>query len=370
MNWRRIPQARNSYAALSAACGLSGYGLRVVDRPEAEVTCYSLNSVSAAGYLPEIRDAGCITIAGGPHATACYRELAGIADYVVVGEGEYTLPALLAFIDGRRDRIPPGVATAEGYTPADRSVLLGAYPPFGEVRGFIEISRGCPFRCGYCQTPRIFGTCMRHRPIDQIAAFAARHSQVRFVSPNALAYGSDGRNPRLDKVGALLRQVPGDIYFGTFPSEVRPEFVTDRSLELIANRCANTRVAIGAQSGSDAVLGRIGRGHTVDEVIRAVECCRSHGLVPAVDFILGFPFETEEDEAATLDLIGWVAGSGRVHVHRFIPLPGTPLAGTVPRALSPGTERTLGALARTGNLTGSVRDPQIRFSRNPSNDRA
>ncbi len=353
VNWRHIPSAHNSYAVLRAACEESGFSLNRVNRPAAEVTCYSLNSFSAGKLWQEIATAGCITIAGGPHATACYHDLVRICDYVVVGEGEFTLPLLLAHIEAGKPGAPPGVATAEGYVPAGNSVVPGAYPPFGEVQGFIEISRGCPFGCTYCQTPMIFGHCMRHRPIDQIQRYAARLRDARFVTPNAFAYGSDGREARPDRVRRLLAGMRGRVYFGTFPSEVRPEFVTDEALGLVTTYCTNTKIHFGAQSGSDRVLGALRRGHTVDDTIRAVELCRTHGLDPVVDFIVGIPGETDDEQRDTIRLIRWVAGHGSVHVHRFMPLPGTALEGTTTRGLLDETRRVLGRLALQGKLTGT-----------------
>ena len=47
------------------------------------------------------------------------------------------------------------------------------------------------------------------------------------------------------------------IFFGTFPSEVRPEFVTDESAELVRKYCANDSLSLGAQSGSDRILKEI-----------------------------------------------------------------------------------------------------------------
>ena len=47
VNWRHIPSAHNSYAVLRAACEESGFSLARVNRPAADVTCYSLNSFSA-----------------------------------------------------------------------------------------------------------------------------------------------------------------------------------------------------------------------------------------------------------------------------------------------------------------------------------
>jgi len=361
--WRYIPQARNTLAALAAACEVHGYELDVADGPRPDVTIYSLNSINERVYRDEIARADCITIVGGPHASACYREVAEYADYVVVGEGEYTLPALLAAIEDGRNA-PPGVATSAGYTPAQHTVLLDGYPPFSRIKGFVEITRGCPFSCGYCQTPRLFGRCMRHRSIDEIVRHASRYRDVRFVAPNAFAYGSDGIHLRLDRVERLLRQLDGRrVFFGTFPGEVRPECVSRESLELVTGHCANTRLHFGAQSGSDAVLRRLHRGHTVQDVLSAVDLCREYGLVPVVDFILGLPFETDDDQRATLDLVREVTRAGKAHIHYFMPLPGTPLSNARPRPLLPETESVLGKLALDGRITGSWMDHEIRFFR-------
>ena len=361
VNWRVINAAASSYAPLFASCAEHGFYLRPVDAPAADITCYSLNSVNEPAYREEIAGAGCTTIVGGPHASACPDPVAAYADYVVVGEGEFTLPRLLSHLETGGTGPVPGVVTRVWARPIDHTVILDAFPPFSVMKGYIEISRGCPFGCAYCQTPCLFGSTMRHRSIDTIVRYASRYRDIRFVSPNALAYGSDGRSPRLEKVAALLSRLPGNIYFGTFPSEVRPEFISGEALELIASVRASRRIAFGAQSGSDRVLSRIRRGHSVANVIAAVECCRDHDFLPIVDFILGFPFETGEDEQETLEMIRWVTRHGKARVHGFIPLPGTPLEGTVPRPLSRSTLQTLGNLALHGRITGSWDDPAVRF---------
>jgi B12-binding domain/radical SAM domain protein len=363
VSWRWIQAARNSYAVLYAACEREGFILEPEDTPSGDITCYSLNSINAPGFREEIAAAECITIVGGPHATACPQEVSGYADFVVIGEGEYTLPRLLGNLSRGGDGRIPGVMTGDWYKPADTGVLLGAYPAFSEMKGYVEITRGCPHACGYCQTPQIFGRCMRHRPIDEVARYARLHSQARFVTPNAFAYGSDGIHPRWEKVERLLAACQTEIFFGTFPSEVRPEFVCNESLGLVTQYCANDKLHFGAQSGSDAVLKELRRGHTVADVLRAVDLCRDHGLVPVVDFIVGLACESDEDQRATLSLVREISGHGIIHVHRVIPLPGTPLAGTVARDLLPEAEKVLGNLALRGRLTGSWDDPAVRFFR-------
>jgi radical SAM superfamily enzyme YgiQ (UPF0313 family) len=90
-------------------------------------------------------------------------------------------------------------------------------------------------------------------------------SGLGFNSSNAFAYGSNGITPEFDKIETLLSSLasPNDkqIYFGTFPSEVRSEFVTGRALELVKSYCSNKSLSLGAQSGSERILKIIGRGH-------------------------------------------------------------------------------------------------------------
>jgi B12-binding domain/radical SAM domain protein len=362
IHWRYTSSSRNSYAALYAACETAGFALEPVDRPAADITCYSLSSLSAQELLPEMAAAPCIIIAGGPHPTACPEEVLRFADYVVVGEGEAVLPALLSCLSEGRPVSIPGVASDQGYIPANSTVLLDAWPCFSRMKGYVEITRGCPFSCAYCQTPRIFGHRMRHRSIDRIVEYASRYRDARFVTPNALAYGSDGRSPRLEKVESLLSALHNRIWFGTFPGEVRPEFVTAEALDLITTYCANDSIQFGAQSGSDEVLRVLGRGHAVEDVINAVELAGEAGLIPVVDIIVGFPFESDDDQRATADLVRWIAGRGRLHAHCFLPLPGTPLARKPPRPLIPELSRMLGSLALRGKLTGSWRSAEIAFS--------
>ncbi|MFA5003102.1 MAG: radical SAM protein, partial [Methanolinea sp.] len=123
----------------------------------------------------------------------------------------------------------------------------------------------------------------------------------------------------------------------------------------------NTRLHFGAQSGSNRILASLRRGHTVEHVIHAVELCREYAMTPVVDFIVGIPGENDEDQRMTARLVEWISSCGMVHLHRFIPLPGTPLEGSFPRTLLPDVERLLGSLALSGRVTGSWGDPTRRF---------
>ena len=159
-------------------------------------------------------------IAGGPHPTADPEGTLRIGfDAVVLGEGEATLPDLLKTIAaggdlaGVRGLAIPGSSGRTRFTGRRPPVDLDAYPPFPLRRrraGPIEITRGCPFACGYCQTSHLLGTLPRHRSVETIARYAAAMRQksvcdVRVISPNAFSYGSpDGRTLNLPALESLL----------------------------------------------------------------------------------------------------------------------------------------------------------------------
>jgi len=326
------------------------------------------HTLHAAAY-PHVR-----LVAGGPHATAAWRSTLAMGfDYVVVGEGEEAFPDLLWEIAcGRTGQGVRGVAmrTPEGaalYQGRARPVSLGSYPPFSvryRHQGPIELTRGCVHRCRFCATPFLAGRRLRHRPLRQVlgaveSCLAAGVDQVRFVAPDSLAYGSVDGRPQLDKLEELLRQTSmlagrANTFLGSFPSEVRPESISPRAVELIARYCGNDNLVVGAQSGSARMLERMRRGHTVADVRRAVEAIRAAGLRANVDVIFGLPGETEEDLRATFRLIDdLVALGARIHSHTFLPLPGAPWAHCPPGQVDEATARRLGALAGEGHQYGS-----------------
>ena len=338
-------------------------GTNLVKQPVDGIMIYSFATQQASSIFREVEQSKTcsVFIAGGPHPSARPEETLGFFDYVVLGEGEETLPELINVLQNGGDiSSVKGIAYKKNnriiFTGKREDIDLDNYPPFDPdmMHSSIEITRGCPFNCAYCQTPQLFGHRMRHRSIDVISKYAKFLGDVRFTSPNAFAYGSDGIHPRIEKIEALLSALPrGRIFFGTFPSEVRPEFINDRLLELVSKYCANTTINMGGQSGSQRMLERINRGHTVEDIIIGAEKCLLHGFTPVVDFIFGLPYETEEDQLDTLKLIKWLTGKGaRVHSHYFMPLPGTPLEALTPAPLSRHVDRIMGELALHGKATG------------------
>jgi len=320
-------------------------------------------------------------VAGGPHPSARPAQVLHLgADAVVIGEGEVALPALLErVLGGATPAGLPGVAVlaADGSLqrgPRPRPVDLDVYPPLGVAHrrfGPLEITRGCPSACTFCQTSFLFGGRMRHRSVERLVAWVRRamergYSYVRFVTPNAFAYQSEdnGRTVNLEAIEQLLREMAAlvgreRLYFGTFPSEVGPETVSPTAVALVRRYCGNDSLIFGAQSGSDRLLRALHRNHTVDDVYRAAEAIAAAGLTPIVDLIFGLPGEEPEDVVATLRLMEDMVALGAVlHTHTFMPLPGTPLEGAPPGRVDPALHPLLDHLASQGHQIGHWRQQE------------
>ena len=297
--------------------------------------------------LRKTRGATITFIAGGPHPSGAPQEtLRHGFDAVCIGEGEKTFIEFLRKVKkGQTWQGLDGLAFLEkgifrrGKTRP--TIKLDDYPPFSQQHGrygVIEITRGCPHACKFCQTSHIHGIKQRHRSVETVLGYARlMHergmSDFRAVTPDAFAYGAkdDGINyAALEKLLSGLHKIlkpRGKIFFGSFPSEVRPEHVTEKTVALVRKYADNDNLVIGAQSASPRILKSCGREHSVQDIFRAAEISLKAGLRPYIDFIFRLPGETEADARLSLDAMQKLSAMGaRIHAHTFMPLPGTAFA--------------------------------------------
>ncbi len=296
-----------------------------------------------------------LIIAGGPHPSARPREsLLSGCDFVFDRESERTiLKFAAALAKGENPGKVAGLYFLKNehieYTGHPEKPNLNEFMPFSFKHskfGAIEITRGCSFRCGYCQTPFLFGNRLRHRSVEFILNLAEKMlkrnlNDFRFITPNAFSYGSaNGRKPNPATIGNLLSELKkltrgkGRIFFGSFPSEIRPEHVNEDLMFLLKKYASNKRIIIGGQSGSERILEKIGREHSVSDILNAAEISVKYGFEPHVDFILGLPGEKKRDLKDTISLMDKLTDmGGRLHLHYFMPLPKTKFENEPPEKL-------------------------------------
>ena len=315
-------------------------------------------------------------IAGGSHPSGDATTTLRMGfDFSFIGESEYSLPYFLKrFLHNEDVYTTPGIGFFEDaseklvVTNKPTPIILDDYPFFSKKRKLyppLEISRGCVFGCTFCQVPNLFLHQTRHRSPDVIIDAAKwlvlrNLYDIRFITPNSFGYMSTKpREVNQEAIMYLLKNLKSlegirDIYFGTFPGEVRPETVSEELMTDIKPYIANRRISIGLQSGSDDVLKKIRRGHTVEESVDAINVIIKTGFTPVVDIIIGLPGATEADEFKTLELIETLVKNGSViRAHVFMPLPGTALEKTEYKPVYTKVRKALGNLSSKGKIEGS-----------------
>jgi len=229
----------------------------------------------------------------------------------------------------------------------------------GHTRGFVQVQTGCDHRCTFCVIPYGRGNS-RSLPPDEVIA------QVRRLVGNgyreAVLTGVDITS-YAPALGALVKRVLREV-----PELERLRLSSIDSVEADADlldALANEprlmpHLHLSLQAGDDMILKRMKRRHTRADAVAFCEQVRR--LRPDVvfggDIIAGFPTETEDMFARSLDLVD-DCGLTHLHVFPFSPRPGTPaarmpqVAGDVVKERA-ARLRAKGAIALQRHLAGEV----------------
>jgi len=201
----------------------------------------------------------------------------------------------------------------------------------GESVGIVQLAQGCNGTCTYCITRSARGP-LRSFPMEevrrQVSAFAAAGAvEIQLTAQDVSSYGKDSGQT----FAGLLNSI-GDPS-GNYCIRVgmmNPATVMD-DLDAIVDAFSDNRIFkfihLPVQSGSDAVLERMGRRYTVGDFCEVVAAFRKRypEITVMTDIIAGFPGETEEDFSASLDLIRRIRPN-KVNVTRYSKRPFTPLS--------------------------------------------
>jgi tRNA-2-methylthio-N6-dimethylallyladenosine synthase len=215
---------------------------------------------------------------------------------------------------------------------------------------------GCSKYCTFCVVPYTRGREVSRPVADvmrEIVALARQGvREVNLLGQNVNAYRGDIDDDRAD-LAELIH------YVAEIEGIERIRFTTSHPVEFSDALIEAFRdvpklvdhLHLPVQSGSDRILAAMKRGHTAADYvakIAALRAVRPH-LSLSSDFIIGFPGETEEDFAATLDLIKTV-GFDQSFSFVFSARPGTPAAALpdpVPQSEKEARLAELQALIRT-----------------------
>jgi tRNA-2-methylthio-N6-dimethylallyladenosine synthase len=184
-----------------------------------------------------------------------------------------------------------------------------------EFQGWLQISQGCNCVCSYCIVPSTRGR-ERSRPpaelvaeVERLAADGVR--EITLLGQNVNSYGRDlpaEKRVRFSELLAMVDSVEGIErirYTSPHPKDMREEVI--RAHAELPSLCEHIHLPL--QSGSSTVLKRMRRTYNRERYLDRVAMIREHVPDCAIttDIIVGFPGETEEDFAATLEVVDQVA---------------------------------------------------------------
>ena len=315
-------------------------------------------AAAAENRLVLIAVAGCVAQAEGEEIV----RRAPAVDLVFGPQSYHRLPGLLA-------RAADGVRAIDTeFSTDDKFTALAAPTPAAtRARGacaFVTVQEGCDKFCTFCVVPYTRGAELS-RPVDGIIAeieslAEAGVREVTLIGQNVNAYHGIGPDGRVWSLASLLQHV------GEVPGVERLRYTTSHPHEMDDDLIAAHRdlpklmpqLHLPVQSGSDRILAAMNRRHTRADYLHIVERLR-HAcpeLALTSDFIVGFPAETEDDFAATLDLVVEIGFSGAFSF-KYSPRPGTPgaeMTGQVDEAIKS---------ERLQRLQQAIDESQTKFNR-------
>ena len=202
----------------------------------------------------------------------------------------------------------------------------------GHARAFVQVQNGCDHRCTFCIIPFGRGNS-RSVPMGAVVSQIAKlvdngYQEVVITGVDATSYGADlPGSPTLGTLAkTILRQVPGLRRLRL--SSIDSIEVDDLLMDLIANEPRfMPHLHLSLQHGDDMILKRMKRRHSRDDAIRFCRKVRElrPGFAFGADLIAGFPTETEEMFARSLDIVD-ECGLAFLHVFPYSPRQGTPAA--------------------------------------------
>jgi tRNA-2-methylthio-N6-dimethylallyladenosine synthase len=252
------------------------------------------------------------------------------APYVslVAGSASYrNLPQMLVQIEAGNSRVT-GLDDRETEDCFETEFTARTNPH----RGYITIIEGCDKFCAYCVVPFTRGK-ERSRTSDSVLAEARQmadlgYTEIQLLGQNVNSYKDSAGNPASRKTFAELLAAVGEI-----PGIKRVRFTTSHprdfgrdiveAIDAVPTLCDHVHLPV--QSGSTRVLDAMQRLYTRDQYLERISWMKAakRPLAITTDVIVGFPGETENDFAETLDLLDEV-GYDSIFTFKYSPRPNTP----------------------------------------------
>jgi anaerobic magnesium-protoporphyrin IX monomethyl ester cyclase len=324
------------------------------------VSSYSFNFLEALNVLRMAKsmDNNPITVIGGCHATSYAEKVMKHPeiDYIFKGEAELSFPKFV----NEMTKSHPDFSNINGlvYRTESGTLVLNEMDRIGEEKGedmdeiktpdydFIKlddyikadyrnktlvkenapvwVTRGCPYRCGFCSAPELNGRPIRTHSVDYMIKWVEHlyHDKgirwINIIDDNFTYHAKYAEEFYRRIIDLGLK----DLQFGT-PNGIRMGRGGPVLWDLM-RRAGWDHLVVAPETGSQDVANLMDKDIDLSKVPQIVEDIKEAGLKVQAFFIIGYPGETLADIKLTEKMIkenrfNWIG------LHTFQPLPGTPV---------------------------------------------
>ena len=268
---------------------------------------------------------------GGPAPTFLWEHFLTrfpVIDFVVIGEGEITLPALAALLEKGGD---PGSLKGIAFRKEDRVVRMEDAPPVlnldelpdpAQMATFRHLisSRGCVGKCVYCGSPRWWRKKVRFYSPDY---FVSQMETLREKGESFFYVSDDMFTLNKDHAVAVCREIVRRALNVQWYAISHVNHV-DEDVLYWMRKAGCIQISYGVESGSPRIRRTLGRETSDENIERAFRLTTRYGILPRAYFIYGCPGETRETIRETVSLMHRIRPLGAIFYILDI-FPGTAL---------------------------------------------
>ena len=331
-----------------------------------------------------------LIIGGGPAITSNPLPMSKVFDLFFIGDAEPNLKDFFdKFLDFKSNNYPikdffNNVSEIEGiYIPSidnltNRSVLENlnqsptpAYQLLSksdsikkifEENYFVEINRGCPFRCKFCLSS-YHNYPFRNKSFDEIIKSIKNGLKYSKFEKFSLIGSCVSSHPRFSEICEFILN-SGKRF--SIPS-IRIEHITPKIIQILERGGIKT-ITIAPETGNDSLRYDLNKKISNDLILRAVEMIHKSKIRNVkFYFLIGLPKETDEDILGIVTLlksiekIGFTGNQLKVNVNPFIPKLNTPYENKCHYYLSENLNILLKRFKTLENELKSLSSIKIKF---------
>lgn len=171
-------------------------------------------------------------------------------------------------------------------------------PDTGEKQAIIRVEAGCPNNCFFCLATKVSGAKARYRSAESIIS-EIKECKSKYEIKN-FVFWSDLFTADKGKILELCEKISAENLDINWSANSRVDTIDEELLSAM-KKSGCSLISLGIESGSQKILDKIGKRITKQQAENAVKLIKQKGLKVFAYFVIGLPWETENDIMETID---------------------------------------------------------------------